>query len=268
MKKQILVTGSSGFIGQYVVEEVVQKYGEVLFFDKKENLDIFEQSQLLEIVISQCDAVIHLAAETSVAKSHKDEAKTYYTNVLGTARVLENCYKYKKKIVFASSASVYNPESSPYAMSKKIAEDMVWGFRKKIPVTILRLFNVYGEGMHSSTAMSRFLNDRKITVNGTGNQTRDFICVEDVAKLLVDSVKNKWNNKIVDVGTGISTDIYYIADTFRHFRGHKKIYYSKPVKEVFESKADVTLLNSLYKEPLQTDVIADIERMIKRNVNK
>ena len=260
-KPIVLVTGSQGFLGQNLLPILEKKY-RIYEWDKKTNgEDIFDLD--FQEMVRVSDVVIHLAALVSVPKSFKSPEDTFYTNVLGTARVVELCTRYKKKLVFVSSAAAYHPESSPYAYSKWLGEELVRGVKRKIPTVILRLFNVYGEGANKDSIMQRFLTDKRITVNGDGEQTRDFINVKDVSLIIADAVKNKWNGKVADIGIGESHDIYFLADTFRHFRGHKKIYYGKPVKEIKESKADVTVLNSLYKEILKTDLVADIERMVK-----
>lgn len=258
-KHKILVTGSKGFIGSNLVPHLQKKGHEVIECDLKDGRDIF--NFWFEDAVSQCDAVIHLAALTSVADSFKNKEATHRVNVLGTARVAEFCEKYKKKLIYPSSASIGVKESSPYAYSKYLAEEIVKGIRKK---TILRLFNVYGANMNknSGSIMYNFITHR-IEVYGDGEQTRDYINIKDVILIMEDTIKNKWNGIVCDVGTGEEYTTNYIAGLFAYYRG-KKIFYGSPRREVKWSKADTQILRKLYKKPFVTNLEADIKTLCKQ----
>lgn len=161
----ILVTGSKGFIGQHVMK-IFPGAGEV---DLRVGSDIFDLKDL-----SQYEGVIHLAAISSIPYSLENPWETYYQNVVGVQHLLN---LKPKKLVFASSGSAVDP-ISPYAMSKLVAEELIK--QSGIDYCILRLGNVYGEGDNKSAIM-HFLQDKIITVNGTGVQQRSFVHVKDVA---------------------------------------------------------------------------------------
>ena len=237
-RKKILVTGSSGFIGSNLVPLLKKKY-RVTEYDIVNGDDIFNEK--LEFVVATSDVVIHLAALTSVSESFKKKSETHRVNVLGTARVVELCMKYKKKLIYPSSASVYVKDSSPYAYSKYLAEEIVVGAKDKIPVVILRLFNVFGEGMNERTGsiMYNFLTDKKLVIFGDGEQTRDFIHVRDVVAIMNDAVKNKWNGFLGDIASGEEVSINYVAQLFKFYRKMKKVLYETPRKEIRWSKANV-----------------------------
>jgi UDP-glucose 4-epimerase len=261
--KKILVTGSSGFIGSHLVPLLKSKGHKVETWDKKAHntQDIF--NEWLEEEVKRCDVVIHLAALTSVTDSFNNKGETHRVNVLGTARVVELCIKYKKKLIYPSSASVYIKESSPYAYSKYLAEEIVKGAQRKIPLVILRLFNVFGEGMNknSGSIMYNFMTSPRISVYGDGEQTRDYIHVQDVCAIMEDAIKNKWNGVIADIGTGESYTTNYIAGLFMYFRKKKKIYYESPKREVKWSVANIQILNKIYRKELTTNLEQDIKKL-------
>lgn len=264
MKKKILVLGYKGFIGKNLVPYLRKKGHTVYMYDKRGDFrwDIFDDE--LESAIRESDIVIHLAGLTSVPKSFKDKGETFRVNVLGTARVAELCIKYKKKLIYPSSSSIYIKESSPYAYSKYLAEEIVKEAGKKIPTVVLRLFNVFGPGMNknSGSIMQNFLTSDKITVFGDGEGTRDFIHVRDVVAIMEDAIKNKWNGVALDIGTGESFTVNYIAGLFVHFRKLKKIYYEPPRREVKFSIADTQMLKKIYGENLTTNLEKDIKELI------
>jgi UDP-glucose 4-epimerase len=153
------------------------------------------------------DAIVHLAALIDVPDSVADPALTHEVNVTGTLNVLQEATKSKvNKIVFASSTAVYGDTKtlpvkeetplrsiSPYAASKAASEAYLYAFNKcyGIETVALRFFNVYGprnENSPYSGVITKFirkaLNHQALTVEGDGEQTRDFIHVTDVAKAL------------------------------------------------------------------------------------
>lgn len=260
--RNILITGAGGFIGKALVEQLRESknYYKIRSYEIKELDDIFDSG--FSQAVEGADIIVHLAADVSVPKSFRNPKDTFVTNVLGTARVLEACLQYKKKLIYPSSASVANADSSPYAHSKALAEDLVCQASEFIPTVILRLFNVYGEGMSSKTApvMYRFLKERDITINGDGKQTRDFINVKDVVSIIEASFDDKWNGEIVEVGTGEATRINTIAHYFAKNR-IKFIKHINEVKEVRHSAANIYNLKRLYKRKLKTNLEEDIRKL-------
>lgn len=260
-KPKILIIGSSGFIGQNLLKKLT-KYT-VILYDRKEGKDIFDPE--LEDNIRRSDIVYHLAAQVSVNKSFLNSGETHRINVLGTARVVELCEKHDKKLIYPSSAAVEHPDSSPYAHSKWLAEEIV-----KIatcPTVILRLYNVYGQGMNpdSGSIMYNFLNSAKITIFGDGEQTRDYVNINDVTNIMVDAIKKKWNGKLVQIGTGENYSTNYVAGLFAYYQ-NKKIYYDKPRKEIKWSVANTEQLKSLYNEELTTNLEYDIKELVKEQM--
>lgn len=129
-------------------------------------------------------------------------------------------------------------------------------------VTILRFVNMFGPNMNprSGSMMYNFLYNDKIVVFGDGEQTRDFIHVRDVVQIVQDAFKDKWNGKIVDVGTGQPYSTNYVAGLFAHFRG-LPISYEPPKREMRWHAIDTSVLMSLYKKKLTTNLEKDIKEL-------
>lgn len=257
MKKfKILCTGSEGFIGT----NLQKSFGENCdynLWDIKTGGNIFETE--FEDFVQWADIVIHLAALTSVEQSFKHPENFYMTNVIGTAKVVYACAKYKKKLIYPSSAAVIYPDLSPYAKSKWLAEEIVKNYKRAV---VLRLFNVFGPNMNpdSGSIMYNFLHAKKLKVFGDGEQTRDFIHVRDVCSIIKDAFKKKWEGKVVDVGTGQTYTTNYVAGLFAHYRG-LEIEYMPPRREIRWSVADRNMLDCLYKKKLTTNLDNDIKEL-------
>ena len=267
--EHILLIGCEGFIGTSLKEILLNYNYGVIHHDIRDEVnahDIF--SEFLERDINNADIVIHLAAETSVEGSFKNPAQHYITNTMGTARVAYLCQKYHKKLIFPSTGAWYFPELSPYAKSKYLAEEIVKGIMDKTPVTILRLFNVFGPNMNpnSGSIMYNFLTDKEIVVYGSGEQTRDFIHVRDVCEIIKAAISPKWNSKIVEVGMGQEYTINYVAELFAHFRKKKIVYHEATKREIKWSIANTQMLKTLYKKKLTTDLEKDIEELVNATI--
>jgi UDP-glucose 4-epimerase len=256
---KIFITGYKGFIGSNLVP-LLKNTHTIRGWDIKSEGSIFDSE--VEKMVKWADIVIHLAALTSVNKSFKNPEDTFYTNVLGTARIAQFCSQYKKKLIYPSSAAIYFPDLSPYAKSKAIAEDIIKSIMGKTDIVILRFYNVFGPYMNpdSGSIMYNFLTNKKLEVYGDGEQTRDFIHVKDVVEVIKDSIKKKWNGNIVDVGTGQSYSINYVAGLFSYFR-NIPLEYKPPVREIKWSIADISMLKTLYTKPLKTNLEKDLEEL-------
>lgn len=240
---RVLVTGGAGFIGSHTVDRLVNAGAEVIVVDdlstgKKDNINpnvnFFElsiESKDLSSIFEnhKPDYVIHLAAQVSVPKSIKDPIKDCTTNILGCVNVLENCRIHGvKKIVYASSAAVYgNPEEivvteqtpkSPlsfYGISKLTPEMYLhtYNFLYGLKYTVLRYANVYGprqdalgEGGVVSIFADKIISGESPCIFGDGEQTRDFIYVEDVAEANIRAMTDA-DQMTLNVGTGGRTSV-------------------------------------------------------------
>ena len=220
--KKILVTGANGFLGKYLIKQLNGLCREVAVYDG----DIKKIHQFHR----PYDIVCHLAAITKVTSP--DQYKLLLdTNIMGTLSVMNYCQQYKSKCVFASSAAVYQPtvhkkylsERSPlnpislYGYSKVVSENICQFYSDNfnIPVTILRIFNMYGPGQKDlfliPYIMNHLLNNKSIYLK-TPKAVRDFIYVTDVVQafILACAYSNKGLN-IFNVGTGKECSIDKVA---------------------------------------------------------
>lgn len=215
--KKILITGGAGFIGSNIAERLQHEYRVVVFDNfssgRRENLrnlkmelvngDVLDGESLRE-ACRDADVVFHLAAQISVPRSIEEPIGTVQINTIGTLNVLNAAVKQGvKHIVLSSSAAIYGdnltmpkkesmiPEpKSPYAVSKLDGEYYFKIFRDEygIDAVCLRYFNVFGLRQDPSSTyaavipafIDRATNHGDLLIYGDGEQTRDFVFVDDV----------------------------------------------------------------------------------------
>lgn len=217
-----VVTGGCGFIGSHIVERLVREGFVVRVLDdlssgKEENISHLSSrveltvgdirdTAILGRVLDGADVVFHEAAFVSVPESERNPSECFDINVGGIILLLkESERRGVKRLIFASSCAVYGncPDlpltedastapGSPYALSKSVAEQIMREFcsRRQVGITSLRYFNVYGPRQNPESryaaVVSKFIEDgtrrKKLVVEGTGDQTRDFVFVGDVAE--------------------------------------------------------------------------------------
>jgi len=185
------------------------------------------------------DSIVHLAALIDVSASVTDPYLTHDVNVTGTLNVLHSAVKSGiRKLVFASSTAVYGDVKalpvneatvlkpiSPYAASKAACEAYCNAFTGcyGIETIALRFFNVYGprnENSPYSGVITKFLrkalNDEALTIEGDGEQTRDFIHVNDVAQAIVLALECKGvSSGAFNVCTGLPTSINTLVSSLQ-----------------------------------------------------
>ncbi|EGK10688.1 UDP-glucose 4-epimerase [Desmospora sp. 8437] len=254
---KVLVTGGAGFIGSHIVDQLLEKGHQAVVVD---NLSTGEEEYLrpdlpfyrmdiqdegIDRVIGeeQPDAVIHQAAQSQVTRSIEDPLGDARTNILGTIRLLESCRRHGvAKIIYASSAAIYgNPQYlpideqhplsplSPYGISKGTPEEYIRAYHSLhgLSFTIFRYANVYGirqvphgEGAVISIFIDRLLRDLPLTIHGDGEQTRDYIYVEDVARANVAALA-RGDGETLNLGTGVNTSLNDLVKTMEKISGRK-----------------------------------------------
>ncbi|GBE58332.1 UDP-glucose 4-epimerase [bacterium BMS3Abin01] len=249
----ILVTGGAGFIGSHTCECLLRAGHKVRVFD---NMSTGKLSNLKEVradvdlreadirdyesLADSCrgmDAVIHLAAVSSVEKSLAEPRSTQHINAGGTLNMIQAAGRQDvRRIVFSSSAAVYgnHPELpkrensptqplSPYGW-QKVTGEFYGSFFCRIyrnEFTALRYFNVYGPRQDPSSPYSgvlsifadKSLRGEPLIIQGDGLQTRDFIHVLDIAEVNLRAVEaGPTPPNILNIATGIETSINHVAE--------------------------------------------------------
>ncbi len=246
----ICITGGLGFIGSHVATTLTEGNHHLTLIDDLSSgsevnlhssftgrilVDDFASESSQHTIQHDSDVLIHLAAKPSVQESFTKLLENQQSNYVKVSDVVSNLGLHRcKHIVFASSASVYGPSEgpvdercypnpqSPYAVDKLACEHLIKLFAHKngFTYTILRFFNVYGpnQNPHSpySGVISKFVNNARhhlpIRIYGDGQQTRDFIHVSDVAKIVsMATLQHKLVNRVVNVATGSSCSLIDIV---------------------------------------------------------
>src|ERR1700722_472262 len=279
-----LVTGGAGFIGSNTIDELVRRGRDVVALDdlssgEAANLaHVSSKIKLIQDSITNLDAlreasrgvdcVIHLAAQTSVPRSVKDPIETNQINVNGTLNVLVAARDAKvRRVVFASSCAVYGKTEvlpiresaplapiSPYGLSKQVGEAYGRVFQELygLEFVALRYFNVFGPrqdpGSPYSGVLSIFnaalLGGTQPTVYGDGEQSRDFVYVENVvqANLLAAEAKGA-TGLAVNVGTGNRSTLNQTLAALGKITGRpaKAKYAAAREGDIRDSQADISL---------------------------
>lgn len=205
----VVVTGGSGFIGRHVVARLVTRGDEVVVADLQPfpssgidcvRGDLRDPAVVERAVTPETDAVVHLAAITSVLKSTQDPHAVFETNVGATELLLERCRSLGvRRFVFASTNAVAGDVGArtidetvlprpltPYGATKAAAEMLISAYAASYQMTpvVLRFTNVYGPGMQSKDSvvarlMRAALSSGAIEIYGDGEQRRDYVYVTD-----------------------------------------------------------------------------------------
>lgn len=275
---KILVTGASGFIGQHIVPQLNKKH-EVIIFES-DLLDFKNVYQ--EVLDSQCDQIIHLAARTEVEKSFYEPTVFSNINYIGTENLVNAASELTnlKNFLFASTMEVYgwqpvsdeiqngnipdlipafdetteaNP-NAPYAVAKHACEKYLqYAHRsKKLPFTALRQTNTYGRKDNNffvvEQIISQMLDNPTDVYLGYSTPYRNFLYIEDLIELwclLVDKYNDINNGQIFTIGPDNAVSISDLAEMIaKKLNWNGTIHWnSKPKRD-----GEIWLLNSNNKK--------------------
>lgn len=283
---RILVTGGAGFIGSTLVRWLIGRGHQVRVLDnlstgRRENLaplgpalelvrgDIRDRP-LLAQAIEGAEVVFHLAAMISVSQSVEQPLEALDINVAGTVGLLEAArHAGVRRVVQASTCAVYGDSASlpigegerpmpmsPYAATKLSAEQFgqLYTSLYGLEVVALRFFNVYGPGQDPmspyAAAIPRFLSmlseGRPITIFGDGEQSRDFVYVEDIVRALwAASEAPGVGGEVFNVGSGRATSVRRLAESLGSIMGREVELQFVPARpgEVRHSCSDISRLH-------------------------
>lgn len=275
---KVFVTGGAGFIGSYIVRELLKKEHEITIFDNlstghRSNIpdgvtlivgDVRDKDALMQSIKGH-DAVIHLAAQAIVPVSMKDPDTTYAINVDGGRNLLEAMVSNGiPKLVHSSTTAVYgNPKKQPiqeddpkepvnhYGKSKLLFEELCAEFHAKhgLDITMFRYFNPFGpHEVHEpeTHAVPNFINStlesKPLPLFWEGSQIRDFFYVKDLAAMHVQALGLK-GFSVYNLGSG------------------KGMTVKELVEEIFKVLGKSTVINDLGERPGDPPkLIADITK--------
>lgn len=248
--KTVLITGAKGFLGSNV-SKYFKKLGYVTYgighgglsIEESQNigLDYWKKDDIsIKSILEfdqKFDIIVHCGGSGSVGFSVEYPYDDFKKTVDGTLEVLEymRLHNSEAHLIYPSSPAVQGEcenkpiiedyigkPTSPYGYHKKIAEDLCQSYSEKfgLKVVIVRLFSVYGKGLKKQLlwdACNKMLNaEDKVLFWGTGDETRDFIHVDDVISLFVKCMEVNERFIIVNGGTGIKNTIKQIVELIKN----------------------------------------------------
>ncbi|HEX7295743.1 MAG TPA: SDR family oxidoreductase [Pyrinomonadaceae bacterium] len=275
-----LVTGGAGFIGSNVVRLLIEAGYDVVVLDNlvsgyRKNLkpfpavtfieaDVRDQSAL-QRALDGTELIFHLAASVGNLRSIEQPVEDSDVNVIGTIRLLEAARKAAvKKIVCSSSAAIFGElrrlpidedhptePDSPYGVSKLAEEKMCLAYSRlyELETVCLRYFNVYGVNQRYDAYGNvipiftrRLLQGEPLVIYGDGEQTRDFVNVEDVARANLLAAQAEGVSGVFNIASGVTTTINKLVEILRDVSDVDIAVRHQPSRkgEVRDSLADIS----------------------------
>jgi len=276
-----LLTGGAGFIGSHLAEELLNRGHEVCVVDDLSTgqirnvqhlkghrafrcvVDSVTNRQAMAELVDDADIILHLAAAVGVHLVVESPIRTIETNIKGTEIVLELAAKKTKRVVIFSTSEVYGKSTQPifsesddlvlgptirsrwsYAASKMIDEFLALAYfkEKRLPVTIVRLFNTVGPrqtgryGMVIPRFVEQALNDKPITVYGNGQQSRTFIHVHDAVRAILALAESDGTiGKVFNIGGTETISIGALATLVKELVGTTSPIVFVPYDQAYEA---------------------------------
>lgn len=276
---KVLITGASGFIGYRTGIAFQERGYDVVGWDRSKinngfpiiMVDLSDENEISRQLDSfRPDIIIHCAGSADVGKSVSNPIQDYHGNVTITHNLLFALHKLeleKTRFVFLSSAGVYgNPVSlpiteemplnplSPYALHKVMCEEVCKYFANnyKMNVKVARIFSAYGAGLRKQIFWDMYQKQKgtgRLDMFGTGNESRDYIHVDDVVQSLLLLATSESNHIIFNVANGEEVTIREATEMFADAAGigRENIVFNGIVREgdPLNWKADISRIREL-----------------------
>jgi UDP-glucose 4-epimerase len=209
-----LVVGGSGFVGSHVADALTEAGHETTILDRVDSPWRQAEQELVTADLADADAVAaavaghevvyNFAGIADIDAARSMPVETARVNVLGNVNVLEACARAGvRRYVFASSIYVASEAGSFYRVSKQACELYVEEYQREfgLDYTILRYGTLYGRRAGETNSVHRYLRqaleERRIHASGTGEELREYIHVEDAARLSVQILVPEFANQQV-----------------------------------------------------------------------
>jgi len=207
MSNKIVVFGGCGFIGSYVVEELLKKRYDVLavdlnsspYVDNKyfKECDILD-SQNVNKLVEGASIVYNFAGLANLDDAIENPIKAIELNVMGNLNILNACKENNiERFIYASSAYAMSEKGSFYGISKLTSEKLIEEYYTKfgLKYTIVRYGSVYGDRYYHNNyiynLVKKAIETKEINHSGDGEEVREYIHVEDIAKLSIKIIESK-----------------------------------------------------------------------------
>lgn len=209
---KVLVVGGSGFIGSHVADALESNGYDVTIYDleKSEWLtptqkfiqgSMLEKDKLLKVT-KGFDIIYHFAAIADIGEAYDKRLEAIEVNILGSAYLIEACLQNKvKTFVFASSVYVYSNKGSFYRITKQAVENFLEEYAQVegLDYRILRYGSLYGPRAQTWNGLRRYIeamvHSGKVTLRSEGQAKREYIHVQDAARLSLEALDPKYKNK-------------------------------------------------------------------------
>ncbi|MFW6220284.1 MAG: UDP-glucuronic acid decarboxylase family protein, partial [Nanoarchaeota archaeon] len=302
-KKTILITGGAGFIGSHLTKKLLNQGHTVLCVDnfftgRKDNILEFLKNPNFELIrhditrplFIECDEIYNLACPASPPHYQYNAVKTIKCSTIGMINILGLAKRTKAKILHASTSEIYgdpllhpqkedyfgnvNPIGirSCYDEGKRVAECLCMDYNRmqNVNIKIVRIFNTYGPNMdpNDGRVVSNFimqaLQNKNITIYGTGMQTRSFQYVDDLIDGMIKMMNSKDFKGPVNLGNPDEFKIIELAEKIiKLTNSNSKIIYEKlPGDDPKQRKPDINLA----KEKLSWKPLIELNEGLKKTI--
>lgn len=299
----ILVTGGCGFIGSNLCRKLLELDNKVICLDNcfsgnKDNIrDLlkntnfeFIRHDIIEPILLEVDQIYNLACPASPKNYQLNGIKTVKTNVLGTLNMLGLAKRTKARILLSSTSEIYgDPKINPqveeywgnvnpigirscYDEGKRLAETLMMEYNRnhRVETRIARIFNTYGpyldkkDGRVVSNFINQAINNKNITIYGTGKQTRSFCYIDDLVDGLIKLMNSDYK---LPINLGNPNEITMLELSKRVIELTKSkskiIYVDLPEDDPKIRKPDITKAKSILKWKPKID----LEEGLKLTIN-
>lgn len=295
---KVLVTGGTGFIGGYVVEELHKKNYSVLQFDRharsrerpsfEGDVDLYLGDVIDDISVTEafahCDAFIHLAAVLGTQETIQNPRPAAQSNLLGGLNVLQAAAQYDIPGVFIGVGNHWM--NNTYSITKTMIERFIdmYNSNRNTKINIVRAMNAYGPRQVPASPygpakvrkitpsfVCRALSGDDIEIYGDGNQISDMIYVTDVAKALVLSMEKAIEGEIipvVEIGPAVNTSVNEVAELIVKLSGSSSKIKHLPMRPgEIPGSTVIADINSLKPINLTSDAFVSLEDGMLNTIN-
>ena len=301
---KILVTGGTGFIGNHLCRKLLSQNHYVICLDNnftgsmKNIQDLmthknfeFIRHDITEPLLIEVEQIYHLACPASPKAYQYNSIKTIKTNILGTMNALGIAKRTKARVLLTSTSEVYgDPEISPqveeywgnvnpigirscYDEGKRVSETLMMEYYRnhQTEIRIARIFNTYGPKMdkNDGRVVSNFINqcleNKDITIYGTGNQTRSFCYVDDTVEGLIRLMNQEKTIGPINIGNPYEMTIKELAEKCLTLidTQSKLTYKELPSDDPMKRQPDI----SKARKYLDWSPIVDLEDGLKKTID-